>query len=167
MRWQEVCEHPDLQNLPFKIELDEHGKILMSPVKVYHSVFQGEIAALLKSFRKDGKVLTECAVKTHKGTKVADVAWVSKTIFNTIKHEAECSVAPELCIEILSSSNTNDEIEEKKACIFPVEPERSGYATHRATSHFLLLEIKLRNQPSFLNFRRIWSMTHNSYLSGV
>ena len=118
MRWQEVCEHPDLQNLPFKIELDEHGKILMSPVNVYHSVFQGEIAALLKSFRKDGKVLTECAVKTHKGTKVADVAWVSKTIFNTIKHETECSVAPELCIEILSSSNTSDEIEEKKSLYF-------------------------------------------------
>jgi hypothetical protein len=48
MNWQEVCEHPDLQDLPFKIELDEKGKIIMSPVKVYHSVFQGEIAALLK-----------------------------------------------------------------------------------------------------------------------
>ena len=40
MNWQEVCEHPGLQNLPFKIELDEKGKILMSPVKVYHSVYQ-------------------------------------------------------------------------------------------------------------------------------
>jgi len=37
MQWQEVCEHPSLQNLPFKIELNERGQVLMSPVKVYHS----------------------------------------------------------------------------------------------------------------------------------
>lgn len=118
MQWQEVCEHPDLQNLPFKIELDETGKILMSPVKVYHSVFQGEIAALLKSYRKDGKVLTECAIQTHKGTKVADVAWVSEEIFKKIRYETECSVAPELCMEILSFGNTSYEIEEKKSLYF-------------------------------------------------
>ena len=47
MEWQEVCEHPSLQNLPFKIELNEKGQILMSPVKVYHSAFQGKIARLL------------------------------------------------------------------------------------------------------------------------
>ena len=118
MQWQEVCEHPDLQNLPFKIELNETGKILMSPVKVYHSVFQGEIAALLKSYRKDGKVLTECAIQTHKGTKVADVAWASKEIFKKIRYETECSVAPELCMEILSFGNTSYEIEEKKSLYF-------------------------------------------------
>ncbi len=41
MKWQELCERPELQNLPFKIELDEHGKIIMSPVKVYYSALQG------------------------------------------------------------------------------------------------------------------------------
>ncbi len=44
MNWLEVCEHPALQNLPFKIELDETGKIIMVPTKVYHSIYQGEIA---------------------------------------------------------------------------------------------------------------------------
>ncbi len=39
MNWQEVCEHPSLQNLPFKIELDEYGNIVMSPVKIYHSLY--------------------------------------------------------------------------------------------------------------------------------
>jgi hypothetical protein len=28
MNWQEICEHPDLQNLPFKIELNANGQIL-------------------------------------------------------------------------------------------------------------------------------------------
>ncbi len=34
MNWQEVCEHPSLQNLPFKLELNEVGKVIMSPVRV-------------------------------------------------------------------------------------------------------------------------------------
>ena len=37
MNWLELCNRPDLQNLPFKIELNKQGKVIMSPVKVYHS----------------------------------------------------------------------------------------------------------------------------------
>ena len=110
MQWQEVCEHPSLQNLPFKIELDEKGQILMSPVKVYHSAFQGKISRLLP---ENGVVLPECAISTSKGTKVADIAWSSEQRFKLIEHETECSIAPEVCIEVLSSSNTNIEMEEK------------------------------------------------------
>jgi Uma2 family endonuclease len=111
MQWQEVCEHPSLQNLPFKIELNERGQILMSPVKVYHSAFQGKISRLLPD---NGIVLPECAIKTTKGTKVADIAWCSEQRFKIIEREAECSVAPELCIEVISSSNTKIEMEEKR-----------------------------------------------------
>jgi Uma2 family endonuclease len=111
MQWQEVCEHPSLQNLPFKIELNEKGQILMSPVKVYHSAFQGKITRLLP---ENGIVLPECAIKTTKGTKVADIAWCSEQRFKIIECETECSIAPELCIEVLSLSNTNIEMEEKR-----------------------------------------------------
>ncbi|MEB4591920.1 hypothetical protein VSS37_13085 [Candidatus Thiothrix sp. Deng01] len=52
MNWQEVCGHPNLQNLPFKLELNEYGQIVMSPAQVHHSILQGEIAALLKSLRQ-------------------------------------------------------------------------------------------------------------------
>jgi Uma2 family endonuclease len=112
MHWQEVCEHPSLQNLPFKIELNEKGQILMSPVKVYHSAFQGRISQLLP---KHGVVLAECAIKTSKGTKVADIAWCSEERFARIEREVECSIAPEVCIEVLSFSNTSSEMEEKRS----------------------------------------------------
>lgn len=118
MNWQEVCENKSLHNLPFKIELNAIGKILMSPVKVYHSVLQGEIAALLRLHRNDGKILNECAIHTQSGTKVADIAWVSKERYQIIKAETECSIAPELCIEVISSSNTHSEIEAKKTLYF-------------------------------------------------
>ena len=118
MNWQEVCDHPSLQNLPFKIELDERGKIIMSPVRVSHSAYQGEISYLLRSMLRTGKTLPECAIRTCKGTKVADVAWASQKRFEKIIHEVECSIAPEICIEVMSPSNTEDEITEKKSLYF-------------------------------------------------
>jgi Uma2 family endonuclease len=118
MNWQEVCEHPSLKDLPFKIELNEFGKIIMSPVKLYHSIFQGEIEFLLRSLLKDGKAIPECAIKTSKGTKVADVAWVSSDLLAKIKHEFEASIAPEICVEILSGSNSKKEMLEKRALYF-------------------------------------------------
>jgi Uma2 family endonuclease len=118
MKWEEVCEHPSLQDLPFKIELNEKGEIIMNAVKVIHYLYQGEIEYLLRSLLKSGKTLPECAIKTRKGTKVADVAWATSERIKIIKNEAECSVAPEICVEVRSSSNTDDEMQEKRALYF-------------------------------------------------
>ena len=110
MNWQEVCERSDLRNLPFKIELNAWGQVLMSPVKVYHSAFQGQIARLLP---REGVVLAECAIRTAKGTRVADIAWCSAERFLRIREETECSIAPEVCIKIQSASNSDEEMAEK------------------------------------------------------
>ena len=118
MRWQEVCEDPRLNNLPYKIELNEYGKIVMSPHKVYHSIFQGKIGNLLRQLQKTGEVFPECAIYTDKGTKVADVVWVSEGRYKIIRQEIECSISPELCVEILSDSNTEKEMDEKRALYF-------------------------------------------------
>ncbi|MCB1767333.1 MAG: Uma2 family endonuclease [Candidatus Competibacteraceae bacterium] len=118
MNWLEVCEHPALQDLPFKIELDETGKIIMAPTKVYHSIYQGEIAYQLRTLSPTGKAFVECAIATRKGTKVADVVWASPERLATIWPEVECSVAPELCVEVLSSTNTGKEMRTKRQLYF-------------------------------------------------
>lgn len=118
MNWQEVCDTPELTNLPFKIELNQQGQILMTPVKVYHSLFQGKITGLLYANLQNGDVLVECAIATEQGTKVADIAWASVDTLKVIRDETECSVAPEICIEVMSPSNTEDEITEKKLLYF-------------------------------------------------
>lgn len=115
MNWQEVIAHPSLQNLPFKIELNEWGQVVMSPTKIYHSLFQGRIARRLPAI---GEVIMECAINTSQGVKVADVAWVSDERLAIIQDETAASVAPEICIEILSTSNTGREIIEKRALYF-------------------------------------------------
>jgi Uma2 family endonuclease len=118
MNWQEVCEHPSLKDLPFKIELNEYGEIVMSPVKVNHSAYQAEILRLLNIMLISGRTLVECAVKTRKGTKVADAAWTSPQRFEQMKGQTESPIAPEICVEVLSSGNTEKEIREKRKLYF-------------------------------------------------
>ena len=118
MNWQEVCDHPSLKDLPFKIELDETGKIIMCPVKFYHSFFQGEIEFLLRSLLKGGKAVPECAIKTSKGTKAADVAWLSFERLAQAKGLTELEIAPEICVEVMSESNTEIEMAEKRVLYF-------------------------------------------------
>ncbi len=136
MNWQEVCEHLGLTNLPFKIELNENGKVLMSPVKVYHSAFQGELQFLLRSRLGHGRTLSECAIATKNGTKVADVAWASDKIFEIIKHETECSISPEICVEVFSSSNTKKEKVEKRELYFEQEAQRFWLCSEKGDIKF-------------------------------
>ncbi|MDM8549123.1 Uma2 family endonuclease [Desulfobacterales bacterium HSG2] len=145
MNWQEACGHPNLQNLPFKIELDESGKIIMSPVKVNHSAYQAEISYMLRSMLKKGKALTECAIGTCKGTKVADVAWASQERFAKIIHETECSIAPEICIEVISPSNTRDEIDEKKELYFENGAEEVWICTNDGDLSFHIPGKEIKN----------------------
>lgn len=112
MRWQDVLADTSLQNLPYKIELNEKGIIEMSPASFGHSRLQGKIAALLL-MQLGGEVFTELAIQTSKGVRVPDVAWGSESY--TLMHQAElwASSAPELCIEILSPSNTVKDMQER------------------------------------------------------
>lgn len=114
MKWEEVCENKQLQDLPFKIELNKWGQIVMSPVKIKHSFYQGRIQRLLESLLKTGEVMPECAINTSDGVKVADVVWCSDARFDQIQDEISASIAPEICIEVKSSGNTLEEMEFKK-----------------------------------------------------
>ncbi len=107
MTWLQVCQDRALVDLPYKIELDKHGKLIMSPAGKKHSKLQIRIQRLLLQLLPHGDPLPECAVETTEGTKVADVAWISQARWASLNpDEASCSVAPEICIEILSPTNT-------------------------------------------------------------
>ena len=105
MTWQEVCDDRSLRNLPYKVELDGWGRIVMSPHRKEHSVYQGEIGARLSRLLPGGKVMSECAIDTAAGVKVADVAWASRERWNSMTGAPSCSVAPEICVEATSMSN--------------------------------------------------------------
>jgi Uma2 family endonuclease len=121
MRWEEVCENKQLQDLPFKIELNKWGQIVMSPVKIKHSFYQGRIQRLLESLLDTGEVMPECAINTSDGVKVADVVWCSAERFDQIQDEVSASIAPEICVEVKSIGNRLDELEFKKKLYFEAQ----------------------------------------------
>lgn len=118
MNWQEVCADRSLSDLPYKIELNERGQILMSPAKLLHSGYQAKIIKLLIKLVEYGEVIPEFAIGTPKGTKVPDVVWCSEALWNQVKFQTESTIAPEICIELLSPTNTDQEMEEKKRLYF-------------------------------------------------
>jgi Uma2 family endonuclease len=112
MQWSEVLNDSSLQNLPYKIELNEYGQIVMSPASNKHGLLQAEIAFFLRNNRQ-GKVLTEYSIETGKSVKVADVAWGSIAFFQRNGLDTPYQQAPEICVEIISPTNYQPEIKEK------------------------------------------------------
>ena len=113
--WREVVNSPYLQDLPFKLELNEEGKVefAMSPATNRHSLFQGRLQALLLRCLPNGIQMPECSILTGKGVKVADVIWASDAFFARYGDTTPYPKAPELCIEVASPSNTADELATK------------------------------------------------------
>ena len=72
MNWKEVSENPDLQDRPFKFELNRFGQIVMSPASSCHGALQARMSARLLDW--GGEVIAECSVQTSESTKVADMA---------------------------------------------------------------------------------------------
>lgn len=113
MQWSEVLADPSLRNLPYKIELDELGRIVMSPASNRHGILQARLVRLLARLFNEGEILVECSVSTHVGVKVADVAWMSSPFLARHGDLTPYPEAPELCIEVVSPSNSQKELTEK------------------------------------------------------
>lgn len=114
MTWAELCDNPKFQDLPFKIELNRAGQIIMSPTKNSHGYYASKIAQLLKKLMVTGETFVELAIETEDSTKVADAAWASDKTFKIIRDEVSCSIAPEICVEVRSPGNSNAEIDFKR-----------------------------------------------------
>jgi len=118
MKWSDVLEDKSLRDLPYKVELNEHGSITMTPASNRHGKLQSLISHLLRNQMYDGDVISECSIQTDRGVKVADVAWMSDTFFKTHGDATPFPQAPEVCIEIVSPSNSKRELDEKVAVYF-------------------------------------------------
>ena len=119
MTWATVCDDPILSELPYKVETNEWGSVVVSPHRYEHSRYQGRAIALLLELLPDGEMIPECPLKTRLGTKLIDVAWLSpaRRALNPPK-AAACRVAPDICVEVLSPKNKRAEIEAKKLLYF-------------------------------------------------
>lgn len=118
-RWNEILANPELARLPNRIETDRHGHILMTPPPAFrHSRRQDHIIGLLHSLMTQGQTLPECPLSTADGVKAIDVAWLEQGRPEIHEEPVVLTRAPEICVEILSPSNTSAEINEKRALYF-------------------------------------------------
>jgi Uma2 family endonuclease len=118
-RWSELMADRELAKLPNRIETDRHGHIIMSPPPAArHSRRQARIAGLLERLLPHGTPFTECAISTADGVKATDVAWLAHERPEVHEDPVLFTRAPEICVEILSPSNTPAEIGEKRALYF-------------------------------------------------
>lgn len=112
-RWEEALENPYLKNLPYKIELNKFGQLLMSPASNRHGRTQFDVGTEIKARKQSGVIIIECSILTSEGVKVADVAWASDEFIAEFGEQTPYPKAPEICVEVKSPANSKSEMEEK------------------------------------------------------
>ena len=118
-RWEELLQDPTLNRIEGRIETDRHGHIILVPVHpAQHGGMQSEIGHLLRTLMPIGRVVIACPISTADGVKAADVAWASQQRLRELANRGCFRNAPEICVEVLSSGNTDAEISEKLALYF-------------------------------------------------
>jgi Uma2 family endonuclease len=118
-RWAELLADRELARFEGRIETDRHGQIIMSPPPAPgHGSFQLEIGHLLRQLMPNGRTITECPLSTADGVKAADVAWASTECMRELGDGVCFPRAPDICVEVLSPSNTTAEMQEKAALYF-------------------------------------------------
>ncbi|MEM1060658.1 MAG: Uma2 family endonuclease [Verrucomicrobiota bacterium] len=117
LTWEELCADPSLQDLPYRIELNEKGIVEMSPTSPRHQHFGRIIQKKLDELSGGGEVLLELSLDIGGGneTRVPDVTWAPKDWFRGRDLNHPYPEAPPLCVEVLSPANTKAEIGHKVA----------------------------------------------------
>lgn len=118
MTWLEVCEDKSLRDLPYKIETNRRGHIIMSPARSNHGRYQSLIDRLFSQLLPDWIVVVECPIETPEGVKVPDIAAASPQHKQAIIESISLNFAPEICVEVMSFSNTEEEMCEKRDLYF-------------------------------------------------
>jgi len=113
VRYRKLCEDPRYNKVPGKIELDVWGRMVMSPPPSnYHGAMQVTLAARLAAL--GGRCFVEASVVTDAGLFVTDVAWASREFMRVHGFETPFTQAPEICVEVVSPSNSKPELAEKR-----------------------------------------------------
>lgn len=115
-RWQEIVKDPLLSELPYKVETNRRGQIVLSPHKNRHSRQQKLILKHLDRRLGSGEAFPEWALATSEGVKVPDVIWASDDRLANMEETGDpATLAPEICVEVMSDSNDWDEVHEKQS----------------------------------------------------
>jgi len=115
-RWKEILVDPELDQYDdnYCIETDADGHVIMSPRPPNSHNRKAYVIARMLEERLGGCASTETRILTEAGVKAADAIWLSINRRDELQEDVFVQ-APEICIEVLSPSNTRAEVEQKRA----------------------------------------------------
>ena len=123
--WQALGDDETLAGIAYKIETDAWGGVHMSPTQTQHSRRVRRVARLLEE-KLGGEALTELAIVTEDGVKVPDVAWCSEAFLAQHWSDVALLKAPEICVEVVSPSNSKSELRNKTAQYLSLGAREAG-----------------------------------------
>jgi Uma2 family endonuclease len=114
------AEFEKLPDCEFRLELRHGQTVEMPPPKHAHYAIQQQLLALLiQAAGGAGRFGTEMGFQLgQRNFRVADVGFVSREVWDAIPPNGYLTRAPELVVEVLSPSNTVEEMRDKrKLCL--------------------------------------------------
>jgi len=118
-RWEEVLNDPQLRRIEGRVETDRHGRVILTlPQLPHHGRLMCKVGSLLEVHAPSGQVITVCPISTADGVRAVDVGWASDEKWEEIANLDFFLRAPEICVEVISPSNSEEEIQEKMALYF-------------------------------------------------
>lgn len=120
VNWQEICADPSLRDVPYKIELNDWGQIVMRPMANLRGFLCGMLVdEVNRKSRQDGVAICSCPIATGRGgVLVADLAWASDEFLGRHRdEEVVYSLAPELCVDIMSPPGVASEWVAKRGAL--------------------------------------------------
>ena len=111
-RWREILDDPRFADFAGKIDLDRWGRMIVTPVNTEHAGVAGRLARLLEQ-QLGGRALVEAGVRTAEGVFAPDVLWCTDDFWQARRAETPLEVAPEICVEVASPSNTIQDLHAK------------------------------------------------------
>jgi Uma2 family endonuclease len=147
--WAEVCALPWLKDIPAKIETNRQNQILVSPASSWQRRYASKITFLLQKFLPGGETFNECPIETEDGTRVADGAWMSRERLLPHKRAISLPIAPEICVEVLSPSNTREDMLQKRLLYYAAGADEVWLCDEHGNMEFFV-----RGQPD--SVERSW-----------
>ena len=118
VRYEKLCDDPWMAKVEGKIEIDAWGRVMMTPPPAYvHGWVQARLIQILGTLA-GGDVAGESPIATSTGVFAADITWASDAFLQKHAGEVALQQAPELCIEVVSPSNSRKELNQKREAYF-------------------------------------------------
>ena len=152
MEWREVVEHPSLKDLPFKIETNAEGYIMMVAAKNKHREYQARITAWFEHHGQENRSIQGCNVETSDGTKIADVAWRSAEFIERNKYDDPYQESPEVVVDVISSSNSEKAMNSKMSLDFEKGAQKVWFRDDEGDLRFFNPQGELERSGLFREF---------------